>query len=333
MLYNPPMKPIRTGAILASLSGGVIALHAQPAAIQQLQNDQITRQLQAPPPILSGTNAPELYPGENADVGPQRILRVTPRHKYFDVIFDSQFFYSDNANYSQQPGAVGSAVFVNTVQATFAPPVVTLGPGKASGAVGFASQWYNYGNNQLENLDFNADTVFLSGKYTLGKWLFGAGVNGTILFNQQSYNETYRELMPNLGVQRVITLNDRMFFSLGDLVDYHVTQVPSTLGRVSDINDRFDDIASITFTWQITHHLVLQPYYRFQYSYYLHNTLDTTDRNDYLQSFGFTAAYYFNSNFSARVFYNYNRKQSSDNLAPPYLEMNGGLGLSLDLRF
>jgi hypothetical protein len=328
------MNPIRTGAIIATISGGALALHAQPAAIQQLQNDQINRQLQAPPPALGmGTNAPELYPGENMDVGPQRILRLTPRHKYFDAIFDSQFFYSDNANYSQQPNEVGSAVFVNTVQGTFTPPVFTLGPGKGAVALGFAGQWYNYGNNQLENLDFNADTLYLSSKYTLGKWQFGLGVNGTILFNQLNYNETYRELLPNLGVQRVIPLNDRMFFALGDLVDYHVTEVPSTLGRVSDINDRFDDIASVTFTWQLNKHFVVQPFYRFQYSYYLHNTLDTSDRNDYLQSFGLSAAYYFNSNLSARVFYNYNRRQSSDQLAPPYLEMNGGIGLTLDLKF
>jgi hypothetical protein len=328
------MNAIRNGAVLASITGGVLSLHAQPAAIQQLQNDQINRQLQAPPPsLVAGTNAPELFPGENTDVGPQRILRLTPRHNYFDVLLDSQFFYSDNANYAQKPNDVGSAVFVNTVQASFAPPVFDLGSGKAAVAIGFASQWYNYGNNKLENLDFNAETLFLSGKYTIGKWQVGVGANLTRLVNQENYDETYREFMPNLGVQRVIPLNDRMFFSLGDLVDYHVTRVPGTLGRVSDINDRFDNVASITFTWQATQHFLVQPYYRFQYSYYEHNTTDTSDRNDYLQSFGFTAAYYFNSKFSARVFYNYNRKQSSDNAAPPYLEMNGGLGLSLDLKF
>jgi hypothetical protein len=328
------MNPIRTGAVFASISGGVLTLHAQPAAIQQLQNDQITRQLQTPPPSsFAYTNAPELYAGENLDVGPQRILRMNPRPTYFDILFDSQFFYSDNANYAEKPAAVGSAVFVNTVQAAVSSPVVALGPGKAAVALGLASQWYNYGNNQLENLDFNAETLFLSGKYTIGKWQVGLGVNLTRLVNQENYDETYRELMPNLGVQRVIPINDRMFFALGDLVDYHVTEIPSTLGTALDINDRFDDIASVTFTWQATRHLLIQPYYRFQYSYYQHNTLDTTDRNDYLQSFGLTAAYYFNAKCSARVFYNYNRKQSSDPYAPPYLEMNGGVGLTLDLKF
>ena len=30
------------------------------------------------PPLTAGTNAPELYTGENVDVGPQRILRLNP---------------------------------------------------------------------------------------------------------------------------------------------------------------------------------------------------------------------------------------------------------------
>jgi predicted porin len=323
---------ISTGIAVAA--AGIISTHAQPAAVQQLQNNQITRELQTPVPSLGTfTNAPELYPGENLDVGPQRILRLTPRHNYFDVLFDSQFFYSDNANFATGPFAVGSAVFVNTVQAAFAPPAIAWGPGKAAGAIGFASQWYNYGNNQLESLDFNAETIFASGKYTLGKWQLGVGMNLTRLASQDNYDETYREAMPNLGVQRVIPINDRMFFALGDLVDYHWTEVPSVLGSLSDINDRFDNIASVTFTWQPTRHLILQPYYRFQYSYYQHNAIATSDRNDYLQSFGVTAAYYFTPKTSVRVFYNYNYRQTDDSFTPAYHEMNGGLGATLEIKF
>jgi hypothetical protein len=328
------MNSIRTGAILVSISGGVLTLHAQPAAIEQLQNQQLQQQLQTPPPALfAGTNAPELYTGENADVGPQRILRLNPRPLYFDVLLDSQVFYSDNANYAQEPAAVGSAVFVNTAQATLTPPVFALGAGKAAVAVGLASQWYNYGHNQLENLDFDAETVFLSGKYTYGNWQIGAGINLTRLVSQENYNETYREFMPNLGVQRVIPVNEKMFFALGDLVDYHVTRVPSVLGSLTDINDRLDNVASLTFTWQALPHLLVQPYYRFQYSYYQHDSTGTTDRNDYLQSLGLTAAYYFNQKVSVRAFYNYNRKQTSDPFTPAYLEMNGGVGLTLDIKF
>ena len=332
--YHWWMNPLRTGPLLASLSVGALSLHAQPAAIEQLQNNQLTRQLQAlPTGFGAGTNAPELYPGENVDVGPQRILRLRPRHHYFDVLLDSQAFYSDNANYAQQPNAISSWVFVNTVQAAVTPPVIELGPGKVASAVGLASQWYNYGDNRLESLDFNAQTLFLSGKYTLGNWEIGAGISLTRLVNQENYNETYREFMPNFGVQRILPLNDRMFFTVGDLVDYRLTEVPSVLGSRSDLNDRFDDVASASFTWLPTRHLVVQPYSRFQFSDYQHDVAGTSGRDDYLQSVGLTAAYYFTPKISLRAFYNYNRRQSGDPYTPGYLEMNGGLGATLEIKF
>jgi predicted porin len=328
------MISTRTGVFLVFFSGGGVALFAQPAAIEQLQNNQISQQLQVPMPNLhAGTNAPELYPGENTDVGPQRILRLQPRTTWFDLLFDSQVFFSDNANYAQEPFAIASPVYVNTVQAALAPPALPLAGGKFSAALGLASQWYNYGDNRLESLDFNAQTFFVSGKYTLDNWQVGLGVNLTRLVNQENYNENYRELMPNFGIQRVIPVNDRMFFSLGDLVDYHFTKVPSVLGSRTDINDRFDTIASVTFTWQVTHHFIVQPFYRFQYSYYQHDTLATSARDDYLQSGGLTVAYYFNKNLSLRAFYSYNRKQSDDRFTPAYHEMNGGLGLAFDWKF
>jgi len=319
---------------VASGSAISISLHAQPAAVQQLQNNQIERELQPPPMGLAvGTNAPELYPGEDLDVGPQRILRLKLRPTYFDVLLDSQAFYSSDANFASGPFAISSPVFVNTVQAAFAPPARDFLNGKAAAAVGFASQWYNYGDNRLENLDFNAETIFISGKYTIDNWQVGVGMNLTRLVAQENYDETYREFMPNLGVQRVLPINNRMFFAVGDLVDYHLTRVPSVLGSRTDLNDRFDNIASVTFTWQATRHLLFQPYYRFQYSYYQHNALATSDRNDFLESVGLTAAYYFNAKISLRAFYNYNYRQTDDQFTPAYHEMNGGLGVTLNVKF
>ena len=324
----------RTFAILFIASSSLLSVHAQPAAVQQFQNNQLAQPLQTPlKTFAAGTNAPELYTGENADVGPQRILRLNPRPTHFDILLDSQVFFTDNANFALEPFSITSPVFVNTVQAAYAPSVFELWGGKAAGAIGVASQWYNYGDNRLESLDFDAQTFFVSGKYTLGNWQLGVGMNLTRLASQENYDETYREFMPNVGVQRILPINKRMFFSVGDLVDYHLTEVPSVFGSRTDINDRFDNIASLTFTWQATHRLVFQPFYRFQYSYYEYDTLATSGRNDYLQSFGIAAAYYFNPKISLRAFYNYNRRQSSDQFTPAYHEMNGGIGASLDIKF
>jgi hypothetical protein len=324
----------RAFAVLSLIFACIFSLRAQPAAVQQLENTQQARQQQTLlPGLTAGTNAPELYAGENTDVGPQRILRLNPRPTYFDVLLDSQVFYTDNANFEDSLYKIHSVIFVNTVQALFAPPPIPLGPGKFEPTLGAASQWYNYENNAVSPFDFEAQTLFFNVKYTLDKWQFGAGLNYTRLVNQSAYDQTYSELMPTLGVQRVFAINDHMLFSIGDQVDYHFTAVPSLFGSRTDVNDRFDDAITFTFGWQMTRHLILQPYYRFQYSNYKHNTLLTGDRNDYLQTAGITLAYYFNKNVSLRAFFNYNRKQSDDPFTAAYHEYDGGLGASLDFKF
>jgi hypothetical protein len=313
---------------------GLVSLHAQPAAVQQLQNSQQALQQQVPlADLRAGTNAPELYPGENLDVGPQRILRLNPRPTYFEALFDGEVFYTDNANFDTSANAIGSAVFVNTVLAAFAPSEYKLGPGKFAPAVGFSSQWYNYDSSRMSSLDFDAQTVFINGRYTLDNWQFGLGANYTRLLNQPDYNQTYREFLPNFSVQRVFPIGDNMLFAIADQVDYHFTDVPPTGGTRSDINDRFDDIVNFTYSWQMTRHFILQPFYRFQYSNYKFDTLATSDRNDYLHTFGVTLYYFFNKNVSLRTFFNYSLKQSDDPNTPAYHEYDGGLGASLNFSF
>src|SRR5450432_2530753 len=79
-------------------------LRAQPApVVEQFGRTQRYLQWQKPRPLNLSTNteAPELYPGENADVGPQRILRLKPRKTYFEVIADSQCLYTGNVYLSE----------------------------------------------------------------------------------------------------------------------------------------------------------------------------------------------------------------------------------------
>ena len=314
---------------------GLFSLPAQPVSVQQFQNTQQMPPVQPPAAgLLAGTNAPELYAGENTDVGPQRILRLNPRPNYFDVFFDSQVFYSDNANFAQGAAIIGSAVFVNTVQAAFTPPDIQLGPGRFAPAAGFVSQWYNYGDDRMTSLDFNAQTFFISGRYAVNNWQLGIGGNYTRLVNQGNYAQTYDEFLPALTLQRIFPLGDRLLFIVGNQVDYHFTSVPATPGGgATEINNRFDEAVNVALSWQLTRHLILQPYSRFQFSNYRYNTLQTSGRNDYLYSSGVTLAYYINQNVSLRTFFNYNLKQSDDPYTPAYHEYNGGLGATLNFAF
>jgi hypothetical protein len=325
----------KLSAILGVMLSGLFSLHAQPAAVQQFQNIQLSQQQQTILTNLTvGRAAPELYQGENTDVGPQRILRLNPRPLYFGVLLDSQGFYTDNANYAQDPNVIGSFVFVNTLQATVTPPALKLGDGKISATLGVASQWYNYENPRVSSLDFDAQTIYLIAQYNLGKWQFGLGADYTRLVNQPHYDtETYHEFLPLLTIQRVFPVTDNLLIALGNQADYHFSDTPATLGSRTDINDRFDDIASVTVSWQIVPHLIFQPYYRLEFSHYLYNTFATDDRNDYLQTAGVTLVYNFNSVASVRAFFTYNRKQTNDQFSPAYLEYGGGLGLSLNFKF
>jgi hypothetical protein len=328
------MKLFRVLAIVSLVLVRIVSSHAQPAAVQQLENTrQIEQQQTVIPAVAVGTNAPELYPGENVDVGPQRILRVTPPRKYFDALVDSQVFYTDDANFASDPSRIGSAVFVNTVQAALAPTPYQLGPGKFAPSLGVISQWYNYSSDRMTSLDFNAQTLFLSGRYALDKWQFGLGASYTRLVNQAGYKQSYREFLPTLGVERFFPITDKLLFSIGDQIDYHFSKVPMIFGSRTDINDRLDNDVNLALSWQVNRHFVIQPYYRFQYSHYDYDTKLDSDRDDLLNTFGVTAAYYFNKYVSLRAFFNYNRKQTDDTLAPRYHELDGGIGASFDIKF
>jgi hypothetical protein len=310
----------------------VVSLRAQPTAVQQLQNTQQAQQQNSLSALIPGTNAPELYPGENSDIGPQRILKVTPRPTPWEAFFDSQVFYTNNATFATNP-KTDSAVFVNTVQASYSPGPYKLGPGTFAPSAGIASQWYNYDRKSLSPLSFDAQTAMLNGKYNLGThWQIFGGANYTRLL-KPNYEESYREYLPNLGGQRLFSIRDNIIFIAGDQVAYHFTYVPPAFGGSTSINNRLDDTLNLALAWQLTSHLIAQSYYRFQYSYYRHNTALTGSRNDYLNTAGFTLAYYFNKEASLRTFFNYNAKESSDRFTPEYHEYDGGVGVSVDVKF
>lgn len=327
------MKTIQALFALLLLLVSSLAVLAQPAAVQQIQNSRITQQSPLFPELAAGTNAPEMYQGENADVGPQRILRLTPRHKYFNLLLDSQVFYTDNANFAPTFEKIGSTVFVNTAQLILSPRDWTLGDGKVSTAAGFASQWYNYEDKAMSSLDFNAQTAFGGAKYAVGKWLFALDMSYTRLVNQHNYYITYQEWMPAFTVQRFFPINETMLVTLSDQVDYHFTDDPATFATYTEINNRLDNILGLSFTWQIVPNLYLQPAYRFVFTNYRYETYGNSDRNDYLNSLGLSLAYYFSQNFSIRTFFNYNAKCSDDPNANAYHETDGGLGVAVNLLF
>src|SRR4051794_17725424 len=83
------------------------------AAAVEAQRVQQTRELQKP---LFRETAPQLYEGENIDVGPQYIVLRQPVRQWLEVSIDSQWFYTSNV-FLTEKHADDTNLFVNTIQA------------------------------------------------------------------------------------------------------------------------------------------------------------------------------------------------------------------------
>jgi hypothetical protein len=318
-----------------------VSLRAQPTAVQQMQNTQQALKQQQPLLGIQGaTNAPELYPGENIDVGPQYILKMMPRRTWFEVWLDSQVFFTGNALLvpsSPNGSPQSAAVFVNTAQFSVAPTAFDLGQGKLSPIVGARSQWYNYSLNSPPNLDFEAQTVFIATKYLYDeKWVIGGELDYTRLLTQTSYGQFYSEWVPNFTLQRIFPLDDNLLFSATWQTAYHFTSVPAVpfSATPTDVNDRLDNILTLSLSYQAVPKFLIQPYYSFEYTYYPRDpfSVANTDRNDILNTIGLSLSYYFKPNLALRAFISGDIR-SSDNAAANYVNFNLGVDLSIVLRF
>ena len=316
-------------------------LSAQPTTVERFERSQTAPPLPKPLRLNLSTNAeaPELFPGENADVGTQRILRLVPRRKYFEAVADSQYLYTDNPFLSDQ-NQKHTALFVNTIQAAFAPDPYYLGKGQFAPAFGFRSQWFNYdldgANDGLNFLDFNAQTVFVNARYQRGPWQVFAGFDFTRLVDQPSYREAYREYTPTFGIQRFFPVNDRLVAAAGVQFGYHLTSLPvQNLPRL-DVNDRYDAAANLSLNCEVVPRLFLQPYYRFQYTFYPGFSdvpVTARRRNDVVNTLGTALIFYFNQTVGVRLFVSYELKNTDYSSAFNYHKFDAGGGLSLNFRF
>jgi len=316
----------------------------QPNTVQRYESIQTTPTLPQSLRLNLSTNteAPELFPGENADVGSQRILKLIPRRKYFEIAADSQYLYTDNP-FLTQPTKAPTSLFVNTIQAAFAPDPYFIGKDQFAPSVGFRSQWFNYdlldgAGDGLNSLDFNAQTAFINARYQKGLWQYFLGFEFIRLVDQPGYHEAYREYTPTIGVQRFVPITDNLIFAAGLQLSYHLTQLPEQNLPKLDVNDRYDGIINLSLNYEAVPKLFLQPYYRFQYTFYpnfadLPSPAPSNKRNDVINTFGTAVVYYFNQNVAVRLFASYEMKASSFSTVYNYHKLDAGGGLSLNFRF
>ncbi len=321
---------------LLLLLGTVGAAFAQtPGAIDQVDSVQQRRALQqsTQQQLQPGDNAPEIYPGETNDIGPQSVLAVKPRKTLFEAIADSEYFHTDNVfldhNFHQQSG-----VLVSTAQIALAPTPYQVGGELFAPRIGFRQQWYDFfpdhPHSDLNTNDFNAQTIFADEYWTHGNWIAGAGFDYTRLLTTHNYSQFYEEYVPYWELQRNFPICADNNFSLAYQGYYHFTHTSATIFQQpqSSFYNRLDQILLATYNFAPCPHALIQPYYSFKYTHFT----ETIHREDYLNSVGLAVYCLVGKNFSARAFVGYDKRNSSVALAE-YNQFDAGAGLNFNINF
>jgi hypothetical protein len=309
-----------------------------PGAVEQVDSER-QRRAAAQPVTASFEEtgpAPELFPAESSDVGPQSILKLKPRKTLIEALADVQYFHTDNMLLTEQ-NKQEAEVLLSTAQIALAPTAYELGPCRFSPRIGYRHQWYDFGldgakfrnsTRKLNEFDFNASTAFADAQWAHEDWICGVGFDFTRLLTTSDYDEFYKEYVPRWRLQRIMPLDEKTIIAIGYDGDYRFSEGKTFFAE--DFNDRTDHAVSALCTLQLCRYALLQPYYRFKYTYFT----SQVDRQDYLHSVGAALYCFFTPQISLRAFVGYDWKKSDGRTpGPEYDQVSAGGGVNLTFRF
>lgn len=285
---------------------------------------------------VNSTQAPEIFPGEMADVGPQylvgRAQPAAPRHHWLEAFADTQFFYTSNSQLTEK-GNRDTGAMVFTLQAAFAPEPFALGTGTATARFGYRHQWWLYSLDKtrsgLNDTNFSVSTFFTGIRQSWDeKWVASFNLDYNRYLGQDTdQQEFYTEFTPNWSLERNYQIGEKSLLTLGYYGAYHWTHAAPTPS--SDINDRLDTTFSVTYTRELLPGLAVQPYYRIQWSHYVENA----NRNDLYNNLGVALLYSLTDWATIRTTFGFENRNSSDDLIADYNKIEVGGGVSLSVSF
>lgn len=284
---------------------------------------------------------PYLYDGELEDVGPQFLLRPGDRrHQWWRFLVDTQWFFNSNPTLADSSDRVETDVLINTVEFRGRSPAYETLGGRLELTGGAWIQNYFYGTasgprrqaggRDINDFNFTALTAFVSTDYSHGPWIGSLSLRWTRLSNVSGDDGFYREWAPSWQ------LGDRFAFGRDDLLtiryqgSYHLTTSETFFFIRDDLNDCWSNGVSAVWTRRIAPQWFLQPYASASYEYY---TNDPADRREWIYGGGAALIYQFGPDFSARVFTNYQKRDSNRAEFADYQQWTAGLGGSLSFTF
>jgi hypothetical protein len=343
-------KYIFVSGVCLALAAGV-ACAQNPGASAQADSAWRLRQIQSTLP--DATNAvPEFYEGETSDIGPQSVLQARRKRTWIEAFADEQFFFTDNV-FLADHGKQSASVLISTVQAALAPSPFQAGDGLLSPRIGYQQEWFSYGladsdkvlvypsfkKINIDQFDFNAGTVFTDIGWRWQNWTFTVGGDYRRLLSSDNYIEFYHEFVPRWAVRRDFQLCDAFTLTVGYEGDYRFTEStppffantvpPNNPPKYPDtFNDRTDHSLVLVGNWQLCPHMIVQPFYRLQYSHYTQ-----IDRDDWLNSLGLTLYCPITQNISLRTFVGYDILNTDGFYVQNFQKFDAGAGLNLTVSF
>lgn len=291
-------------------------------------------------------SVPQLVEAEEEDFGVQRIVRMKKYRKWVEVYLDNQFQYTDNFLLSET-AIQDSTVMISTAEFAVAPDAYEIGEGYYSPRIGYRHIWFNYGlgtraDTRFNNFDFDVQTLFTSHSYRfMENWVASLGADFTRLLSHEppnvDYQEFYKEALINWGMTRLIPIGEETSAYVSVDQSYAFTEVDpvflsSTLVTPSDVNDRLSNNLTLGLNHKIFDSLSLSPYYQLRFVHYTVNH-NRDERNDLIHALGLGLNYKFTEWGSARTYFNWETRDTSDPAEADYSRITSGVGAAINLRF
>jgi hypothetical protein len=266
--------------------------------VESLQKEQASRQQQAEvvgKPAAQDGDIPETYPGENADLGPQMLLKqkAPQRKPLFEFSTDTMFTWTSNA--LGAPQAQGkrddTGAVAETLSLAFAPEPIALGGGKLSLRAGYRHLFYMYdvsnSSAPLNLNNFEMSSLFIGANFTFKEnWNASLGLDyNRILFQKRdwdlahspldpsNWSEGYVEYKPNWSLSRNIGLTDKLNLSVSYSGAYHFSRTDPSGGSAVDIGDNWENGLALSLIWAPVDKLLLIPGFRLTHYAYTEQQL------------------------------------------------------------
>jgi outer membrane receptor protein involved in Fe transport len=330
--------------------------------VESLQREQAAREQQTEAvsrPAPQEGDVPETYPGENADLGPQMLLKQNkPQRKpLFEFSTDTMFTWSSNAlgapksqgNARQDTGAVAETLALQVSPEPFA-----IAGGKLSLSGGYRHLFYIYDVSDrsagLNKFNFELSSLFLAANFSFKEnWNASLGLDyNRILFQKREWDlaqrpldpsnwtEGYVEYKPTWSLSRNIALADKLSLSVSYSGAYHFSRTDPTIGDVEDfrkIGDNLENGVSMSLLWGPVEKLLLIPSFRFTHYNYTQSQRLGGHRQDRTMSPNLSALYSLTERVSLRFSISGEFRHSSAPENSGVRKLDAGGGVSCSVKF